>query len=420
MWIDKILGSDETFSLKDRTLNAILLGSAVFGVLSFIRDLLLVTSIPFSFLSGSIAIIMTILYSIGRKNPNYKNLVIPYLISFIGGISVLWYLAGGVAGPFALYFIVLLFIAPIFIRSHNRIYVIIILILFGSSLFVIEFYNPAIVLPYTKDTITRLDIFTTSLFLSIIACMVMMLVLYSYEKQKQKAEALSRTKDKFMSIIAHDLKGPMSSLLKLGQMLLVQHDELDSKYRQEFIKHIYNCSNETHHLLENLLQWTRTETEEIPVNPEAINLISCIDDSAKVLMESMRQKQIEFNIQVPDDHAVMADQNMLMTVVRNLISNAIKFTNEGGQINISSTKIDGEKIQITISDTGVGIDENRKNSVFNFNMKDSTLGTNQEVGTGLGLNLCKEFIIKNKGEIFLESEVGKGTSFVVSLPSSAN
>lgn len=344
----------------------------------------------------------------------------PYLLSFIGGISILWFVTGGVSGPFALYFIVLIFIIPIFIRGKKRIFVLGLLILYGISLFAIELLNPGLVTPYPQHKIAQIDIFTTSIFLASIPCGVIMLVLYSYQKQKQKAEALSSTKDKFMSIIAHDLKGPMSSLLKLGQMLLVQHDELDSEYRQEFIKHIYNCSSETHHLLDNLLHWTRSETEEIPVNTETIHLINCIDDSAKVLMESMRQKQIELNIQIPVDHAVLADQNMLMTVVRNLLSNAIKFSEKGGQIMVSSTKIDGKNIQIKISDTGVGIEESRKNNIFNFSMTDSTIGTNQEIGTGLGLNLCKEFINKNKGEISMESELGKGTSFIISLPASLN
>ncbi len=420
VWLDKILGPDDSFSLEARTLNAIFFSSAIFGCIATLSDIFISSNPIFILLSSSVMAIMLCLFFISRKLRLHKYLIVPYFMTFIAGILALWFFTGGVTGPISMYFIVLLFVTPIFIHGNFRYVALVSLVILFAVVLTIEINIPNIVVPYESAEIARIDMFTNGIFLAVIASIVMILVLYSYEKQKKKAEALSKTKDKFYSIISHDLRGPMASLLKLGQMLLEQHNDLDPNYRQQFIKHIYDSSMETHTLLENLLHWARTEAEEIPVNPESIHLLKCIDHTSKVLIESIRQKQINLDINIADNHFVYADENMLMTVVRNLLSNAVKYTMDGGRITVSSSLADNKKVHLTISDNGVGIEQDRQMNIFDKIHSTSTKGTNHEIGTGLGLNLCREFIKKNNGEIFLESEADKGTSFIVSLPTSPN
>jgi signal transduction histidine kinase len=418
LWVDKILGSDERFSFEDRTLNAILFSSAVFAFISAVSDIILYPGPLFSLLSISVCIIMTALYVTGRKCPKYRNLVVPYVLTFSAGMLALWHIAGGITGPVPMYFIVLLFIIPIFIYGKKRYYVLAGSVAYYLSIFIYEMYQPESVIPYQSTQLARIDHFTSSLYLAMMAFAVMSLVVYSYEQKKQKAEDLNKSKDRLISIIAHDLRGPMSSLNQLGRMLLDQHNELDADYRREFISHIANCSNETHNLLENLLKWAQAENNEIEVKPETINLISCIDESSKVLMESLRQKRIKLNVDVPHDHVVYADQNMLMTVIRNILSNAIKFTENGGSILVKSSMMDEGNVQLEVTDTGMGIAKDQQQKLFDYKITSPTKGTNSELGSGLGLNLCKDFIVKNKGDIKFTSELNKGTTFLISLPAS--
>ena len=420
-WLESVLGSDNNFLLDKMALNAILLCSAIFGAFSFISDLLLQPGLIITSISFSVMASFGTLYFLGRKKSNYKLLVIPYLLIYLLFIVVIWLVTGGTDGPGLIYFVALMFIAPIITKNQFRIYVMMGLFLFIFTLFFVELKNPSIVQNiYNDPSMKKVDTFASVIYLSIVAFIVMTLVILSYEKQKEKAENLNKAKNQFFSIISHDLKGPISSLINLGQMLLEKDEELEEKYKKEIIKHIYNCSKETHHLLDNLLNWARTKSNDLTLKPEEVSLIDCIDLTSRALMESIRQKKIELHIDIADDHGVYADKNMLMTVIRNLLSNAIKFTNIGGQISISTQLVKPDMIQIKITDNGRGIPEGMRANLFDRNEFLRNEGTNNEVGTGLGLSICKNFIQKNKGEISVESELEKGSTFLISLPTREN
>jgi len=421
VWLDRTLGPDNVFSLEDRLLNAIMICTAVFCTLAFVSGLILLGNTSFPIYSLSICLIFYVLYAIGRRKPSYKFLVTPYFALYLFAIVVIWYLTGGITGHTMLYFVSLLMIIPIFVRSRKRIYAIASVFSLLIGLFLHELKNPENLMSIYPDKKTEmLDTFITASFLGLIACMVMILIKYSYNKQKSKAERLSKAKDKFMSIIAHDLKGPMASMVQLGKMLMDHDQKLEAKDRKEFIEHIYSCSNETHFLLDNLLIWARTESQDLAINPKTLNLLSCIDESSKTLMECLRRKDIELNVEVSQQHTVFADPNMLMTVVRNLLSNAIKYTEKGGKISICSAANAGNQLSLTIQDNGIGISKDRQASLLDSEIHISTEGTSREVGSGLGLNVCKDFVEKNKGQISFSSEVNKGTTFLVSLPMRTN
>ncbi|MGB5990128.1 MAG: cache domain-containing protein [Marinifilaceae bacterium] len=225
----------------------------------------------------------------------------------------------------------------------------------------------------------------------------------------------NKSKDRFFSIIAHDLKNPFNSLLGILEILLEDFDELDNESRKEYINVLYRSSNKLFNLLNDLLQWANMQTNHIDVKPSNIELYKIIEEQKEILSEQASKKQINFINNIDIDTHAFADKNMISTVIRNLFSNAIKYTNQGGEIKISAEKIKTQ-ISISIKDNGQGIDKNIIDKLFKIDEKISTLGTAEETGTGLGLILCKEFIEINKGKISVSSIKGEESTFTFTLP----
>ena len=234
-------------------------------------------------------------------------------------------------------------------------------------------------------------------------------------------KAVNSKKDKFFSIIAHDLRGPIGNLISLGHILHQTHNEVTQKNREEMIVMISESAKKTSNLLENLLQWSRSETGALEVNGEDIILHEIVEENIKLYSNNILEKQLKVINDVDKSCSAFADRNMINTVVRNLFSNAIKFVHKQGVIQFKSTHDSNNKIvSLTISDNGVGIEESVVNKLFNIDNNHTTTGTNNERGTGLGLKLCKEFIMKNGGDITVESMRGKGSTFSIQLPIHSN
>jgi two-component system sensor histidine kinase/response regulator len=185
------------------------------------------------------------------------------------------------------------------------------------------------------------------------------------------------------------------------------------------VDHIYNAGKSTSYLLSNLLEWSRSQTGMIEFKPVKFYLRNVLEREINILSITLKEKKINILIDISDDIEVFADKNMVRTVLRNLISNAIKFTYVGGNIQIKSKTI-GKHVETVVLDTGVGIASENIDKIFNLDCKLSTEGTNNEKGTGIGLILSKEFIEKNRGRIWVESEEGKGSSFIFTLPMSSD
>lgn len=238
------------------------------------------------------------------------------------------------------------------------------------------------------------------------------------EHRKSELEKLNANKDKFFSIIAHDLKNPFNTIIGLSELLLYNLDQYPREKIREFITQIYNYSTHTYTLLDNLLQWARSQTHQMEVQPDFIDLKVLIDDNVSLLTNKAEEKKIVLQTDVGDHAAqVYADENMISTVIRNLVSNAIKFTSEKGLVEIHTYSRQGEVV-LSVSDNGVGIPKENLPKLFDLKTSYSTHGTHSEKGTGLGLLLCKEFVQMNRGRIWVESEPGKGSTFYVSLPDS--
>lgn len=234
-------------------------------------------------------------------------------------------------------------------------------------------------------------------------------------EKNQTLKDLVATRDKMYSIIAHDLKSPFNGIIGLSEILKNDIDHFEIQKIKSFIDKIYLTSKNAFLLLESLLKWTRTQTGQINFNLDSIDLNLIIQLILRSLGSAANSKNITLIYDPVQISFVMADMNMIETVIRNLISNSIKFTNLGGEIQIKVTQTNVQT-EIIIQDNGVGIKSEILQGLFKIGIMKSEIGTLGEVGTGLGLLICKEFIDKHKGKLEVESEFGEGTKFIVTLP----
>jgi two-component system, sensor histidine kinase and response regulator len=234
------------------------------------------------------------------------------------------------------------------------------------------------------------------------------------ERTQELANA-NATKDKFFSIIAHDLKNSFNGLLGYSNILLSDFDSFKDEDKITMISAIRQVSESTYKLLQNLLDWARVQTGVIPFTPEEIYLSAFLSDEYQMQRKLAEQKGIAMEYIVNEDLKVYADVNMISTVIRNLMSNAIKYTKPGGKITLNVDKEDNMAV-ISVKDTGIGISPENINKLFKENEDYKTYGTNNEEGTGLGLILCKEFVHKNNGTISVKSELNIGTETFFKLP----
>lgn len=223
------------------------------------------------------------------------------------------------------------------------------------------------------------------------------------------------TKDKFFSIIAHDLKSPFSSIFGFSNLLYSEFESFDEKSKKEYLLNISNVSENAYKLLQNLLEWARAQTGQIEYSPQEINIGLMLNDNITLLSSLSNKKGITLENNINYQTFAFGDPNMVNTVIRNLISNAIKFSYKGGIIKISSQEME-DMLKIIVSDTGVGLTEEEANSLFRIDLKFKKDGTEKEKGTGLGLILSKEFVEKNNGEIWVESQKNRGSKFIFTLP----
>lgn len=236
----------------------------------------------------------------------------------------------------------------------------------------------------------------------------------------KELEELNEAKDKFFSIIAHDLKGPFNAILGFSEILTSEWDTFEDQELQHFIKNIQGSATHAYKLLLNLLDWSRSQTGRMEYQPDHIDLSGIINEIILLQRSYIDSKGVKLFSSVDFNTMVYADENMLKTVLRNLLENAIKYTPQGGNVTITAhctdTEHDGNKIIISVKDTGMGIPAEELPKLFEIDQEYKTQGTANEKGTGLGLLLCKELVKKNQGEIFVESEPGKGSCFSFTIP----
>lgn len=235
------------------------------------------------------------------------------------------------------------------------------------------------------------------------------------ENQREQLKALNASKDKFFSIIAHDLRNPIAGFLNLTEILSINFEVFSESESKKFIDVMNQASIQLYNLLENLLQWSKAQTNSITFKPKFTLVKNMIENTIDTLMVNIENKNLKINFNVDEKLVAFVDENMIETVIRNLISNAIKFSHPDGKITLNCIQKD-DFIEISVIDYGVGIKKEDQEKLFRIDQNITTLGTSKEKGTGLGLILCKEFVEKNNGQIWMESELNKGSAFMFTIP----
>lgn len=226
---------------------------------------------------------------------------------------------------------------------------------------------------------------------------------------------LNATRDKFFSIIAHDLKNPFSTLMAVTAQLSEKYHTLEDEQKIKIIGLIRNSANMTYRLLENLLEWSVAQTGSLPFQPECFDIAVLVNNCFAFIRLEAEKKELTLVSEIKEQTMVYADKNMITTILNNLLTNAVKFMDRPGMIKVTGST-NGNRQEITIKDEGIGMTAEDLQKLFRIDVNTSRIGKSKEKGTGLGLILCKEFIEKNGGKIYAISEPGKGSAFAFSLP----
>ncbi|WP_297086078.1 tetratricopeptide repeat-containing sensor histidine kinase [uncultured Draconibacterium sp.] len=243
--------------------------------------------------------------------------------------------------------------------------------------------------------------------------------LHELEKSEMELKASINTKDKLFSIISHDLRSPFNAILGLSRMLHEEEDKTDKQEQKQITENLLNAAENAYNMLDNLLIWAATQTQRIRFSPGLLSVKSMVNDSISLLLLAAKDKNISVHQQSDTDYQVLADREMLKIILRNLLSNAIKFTPDQGEIWVSWQPVpEKELLSISVQDTGIGISPEAQKQLFKPDGVKSVPGTRNEKGTGLGLQLCKEFVERQGGTLHLESQPGKGSTFSFTLPCS--
>ncbi|TVQ14669.1 MAG: sensor histidine kinase [Balneolaceae bacterium] len=236
--------------------------------------------------------------------------------------------------------------------------------------------------------------------------------------QSRELTGVITSNSKVISIIAHDLRNPFISIIGILEMIRDYFEHNQGSDIEKYIDIATESANSSLNLLDNLAAWAVSQDSDRAMHPEVIDLIEMLMDEIRIIRCSAIQKQVSLVYSIPPELSIVADEQMIKTVLRNLINNAVKYSNIGGEVKISASK-ENDYLEFSVQDTGIGISYEDQRKLFRKDILHSTPGTNKEKGTGLGLLLCKEFTEKHNGKIRLISEPGKGSKFIVTLPNPA-
>lgn len=242
----------------------------------------------------------------------------------------------------------------------------------------------------------------------------------SHAKKQIQAQAdqisrINKTKDRLYSVIAHDIKSPFANISMLLSSVAEGYLQPGTEDYDEILQSLNTSTKETYALLENLLRWTRAQTGDLDCVPEKVQLQELAGNIVRYLGPNAKKKNISLELLLEDELYCLADNMMLQSIIQNLVSNALKFTPEGGSVIVSGARKDG-KVRIAVKDNGVGIPADKLEKLFSSDGHFTTVGTNNEKGSGLGLLLVNDFVKRNKGSLKIDSEEGKGTTFTIFLP----
>ena len=424
-----LFGNDETAPLENKMLLvAIAIGFFVSLFGGFLNSFL-GYSWPTIVIPFFVGLLIVFLFYLVRFKKKPIILATPvFLIAFLG-LGTVWIFNGGYNGA-NVYVMITVFVFAI-ATSPNKKFSILFFFFISLILFLhfFHFYFPDKIVHFQDEETRFIDIIVTLVYSLTFIYLMITFLIKNYRNERQISEErgrrleelnkelqqLNASKDKLFSIIAHDLKSPFSSILGFSELSLEQLQAGELIKAEQSIQMGVSSVKRALTLVENLLTWAKSQSGQLDFRPKKQDLQPIIEEVRKSLDSSAKLKKISLNNFQSEDITVVADKNMLQTILRNLISNAIKFTPPEGKVSIHATAGNGH-VEITVSDNGVGMTEGTINSLFTIETNKSTAGTAMEIGSGLGLILCKEFIEYHGGTIRAESEPGKGSRFIFTIP----
>jgi signal transduction histidine kinase len=426
MKLKKVLGfifaEKEDISFENRLFLLSIAIGTIFSILGVILSLCLGSSINTTIVIFLLFCMLGILYYFVRFRGIFRSIIIPVIVVSFIGTSLIWIFNGGINGSNIMVGLVVLILGLICVSDKNKIWVISLFVFLNIIIYLIQLYRPDLITNLPSEANRWTDSLITAISSAFIIFLIIKFLHKHYTLERQRAEEsekqllkINSDRDKFFSIIAHDMRSPFNTFLGLTKMMAENLDTFSIREIQEIVMQMSDSATNLYSLLDNLLQWTRMKQGLIPFEPRNLNFIHICQSAVEVLKPNADIKNITIHLPEGDELNVFADSEMLKTVMRNLVSNAIKFTKNGGQINISALQT-SDNVIISVSDNGIGIDPENLSKLFNISHIQTTKGTAEEKGTGLGLLLCQEFVEMHGGKIWVESELNKGSRFIFTLP----
>lgn len=381
-------------------------GSFIGLVWNFFLGLPLIVNLIISFF---MFIYMGIYYTARFKN-QYRPVL--FVSTSLLLLIPLYLFNGGLNGSIPILFVVFIVVFVTLSDSKNQIPILIITFFTLTALIIVEHFSLS---DFIKQYVI-LEKRESDLAFGYLASMVICFVIINYFKKtitnkNIQLHRLNKSKDLVFNIIAHDLRGPFTSIIGLTSLMSNKSGNLSMKEFQEYSKLLNEKSEHTLEFLESLLEWGKIQMNKINLEPEPINLSNFFDELRKHFLEKHSNINVEIKIEVSNDIYVNANKAVLKTILRNLLSNALKFTHAGGEIVLTVEKFDSKKYLIIVKDSGIGMNDLIKNNLFNAEVNTNRKGVNGEATRGLGLIITRELIEKQGGTLFVESKVNYGSSF---------
>lgn len=417
-----VLAGDDSLSLKNRLfLSTIVIGIFV-SLLGSLTSIIISSSLITIIVAITLFFLLTLLYYLVRFKKMFNPFIVPLIIVSFIGISIIWIFDGGINGSDLIVAYIIFILALIIVPDKSRKYFLALFIFLIVVIYLIQLYRPDLITGFASEKARWTDGIITAVYSSCFIFLIIKFLLKNYELEKKRAEEnemklrqSNADKDLFISILAHDLRNPFNTLLGISELLLEDIHKQDMAATEKQIDVLHTISKRTFDMLEDLLLWARSQSGKLDFKPREIDFAKTCHETVENMRMVALSKKITLNYYASVSIHILADEDMLKVVIRNLISNAIKFTNPGGVIDIRTEQI-SSTLTVIVSDNGVGISPETIMDLFDISKKTTSAGTSNEKVTGLGLKLCKEFVERHGGKIWVESVPGKGSDFKFTLP----
>lgn len=435
-----IFGHDTEFDLQKRVFLLITHISIIIGIVALIVNIILDLGVFLTITTASIILLVVFFHVKVRRNKLELKYSISFFILSLLAFSFVWFYNGGYNGNniilIVVYFTVIIAILP----SNFRFFALVCYAVLISLLTITHFTHPELITHYKSEEERFVDLIIGYFLYLVLAYVIQTIILKHYESNRIKinnhneqlnelvcelndtndqleetikyAEELNASKDRFITILSHDLRSPFQGLLGITKTLTTEYNSFTDKEKRLYITQVNNSVEKIYSFLEELLLWGRVQKNAVKLTYESTVVKELVSETVSLLLDSAAKKKISIEIVCDGFLNAVLDKEMIAIVLRNLISNAIKFSTVGGKIVIDS-HLEGDYIKISVMDNGVGISDDIIPKLFKLDENITTIGTDGEQGSGMGLILCNDILKKHKGEISVQSKEGRGSTFTI-------